>query len=123
VKLTLEEAAARASKIPEDISNLSNSLRLNLVIRNLEPGRHDPRPRRHLSGRDKVKRIRIPEDIIQFTRVFIGLSQIFLAVIKINMYIKKQGFGSGSAWIRIVFGSWIRIRIRVKSWIRNRIKV
>ncbi len=27
VKLTLEEAAARASKIPEDISNLSNSLR------------------------------------------------------------------------------------------------
>jgi hypothetical protein len=24
------------------------------------------------------------------------------------------GFGSGSAWIRIVFGSWIRIRIKVK---------
>ncbi len=22
------------------------------------------------------------------------------------------------AWIRIIFGSWIRIRIRVKSWIK-----
>jgi hypothetical protein len=33
------------------------------------------------------------------------------------------GFGSGSAWIRIVFGSWIRIRIRVKSWIRIHINI
>ncbi len=33
----------------------------------------------------------------------------------------NQGFGS--AWICIVFGIWIRIRIRVKSWIRIRIKV
>ncbi len=30
--------------------------------------------------------------------------------------------GSGSAWIRIIFGSWIRIRIEVESWIRIGIK-
>jgi hypothetical protein len=26
----------------------------------------------------------------------------------------NQGFGSGFAWILIVFGSWIRIRINIK---------
>jgi hypothetical protein len=30
---------------------------------------------------------------------------------------------SGSAWIRIILGSWIRISIRAKSWIRVLIQV
>jgi hypothetical protein len=36
-----------------------------------------------------------------------------------NMFI-NQGCRSGSAWIHIIFGSWILIwiRISVKSWIR-----
>jgi hypothetical protein len=33
-----------------------------------------------------------------------------------------QCCGTGYAWIRIIFGTWIRIRIRVTSWIRIRIK-
>jgi hypothetical protein len=32
----------------------------------------------------------------------------------------NQDIGSGSAWICIVVGSWIRIRIIAKSWIRIR---
>jgi hypothetical protein len=37
---------------------------------------------------------------------------------------RRQGFRSGYALIRIVFGIWIRIRInRVKIWIRIHIKV
>jgi hypothetical protein len=36
-----------------------------------------------------------------------------------------QGCGSGSesAWILIIMGSWIRVRIRVKSWVLFRIEV
>jgi hypothetical protein len=33
------------------------------------------------------------------------------------------GCESDSAWMRIVLGSWIRIRIRVKSWVWVRIRV
>ncbi len=42
-----------------------------------------------------------------------------------NVCLGREVLGCGSAWIRIIFGSWIRIRtrIRVKSWIRIRIKV
>ncbi len=38
-------------------------------------------------------------------------------------YFIYQGCRSGSAWIGIIFGRWIWIRIRVKSWIRIRMKV
>jgi hypothetical protein len=44
----------------------------------------------------------------------------------ILIYIRERnnkGCGSGSAWSRIIFGSCIRIRIRVKSWIRIRVRV
>jgi hypothetical protein len=36
-----------------------------------------------------------------------------------------EGFlqGSGSAWVRIIFGSWIWIHINVISWIPIRIRV
>ncbi len=34
-----------------------------------------------------------------------------------------QGCGYGSVWIRIFFGCWIRIRIRLKSWIRIKVKI
>ncbi len=61
-------------QIPEDIIQLKESYDFK-VMRNPDSGSYDY----------KVKRIRIPEDIIQFTRVFIGLSQILLAVIKINI--------------------------------------
>ncbi len=46
------------------------------------------------------------------------------STVAINGY-NYQGCGSESrtAWIRVFWGSWIRIRIRVKSWIRLRIKV
>jgi hypothetical protein len=33
-----------------------------------------------------------------------------------------QSCGSGSAWIRIIVGSWIRIRVKVESWIRIKVK-
>ncbi len=37
----------------------------------------------------------------------------------------RQCYGSESAWIRIILGSWIRtrIRIKVKSMIRIRIRI
>jgi hypothetical protein len=46
-------------------------------------------------------------------------------VIQYGTYCYRQGFSSvsGYAWIRIVFESWIRNRIKVKSYIRMRIKV
>jgi hypothetical protein len=42
---------------------------------------------------------------------------IFLQKYKTFFFSQTQmhGFASGSSWILIVFGSWIRIRIRVKS--------
>jgi hypothetical protein len=43
-----------------------------------------------------------------------------LAIYLVYIYL-WQGCGYGSAWIHIIFGSWIRICIRVKSWIRIRI--
>ncbi len=38
-----------------------------------------------------------------------------------KIYYGMQGW-SGSAWIRIVLGNWIRIRFGGKSWIQIRIK-
>jgi hypothetical protein len=36
---------------------------------------------------------------------------------------EKQGCGSGSVWIRLIYGSWIRICIQAKIWIRISINV
>jgi hypothetical protein len=44
---------------------------------------------------------------------------------RLFVLILVQGCGSGSAWIRFISGSWIRIRNRVKSliWIRIEVKI
>ena len=34
-----------------------------------------------------------------------------MSLINCRSFLKKQGCGSGSAWIRIYFPSWIRSRI------------
>jgi hypothetical protein len=49
-----------------------------------------------------------------------GMSSPFLFLVSfLDCVANKQGCGSGSAWIRLIFGSWIRIRMRIreKIWI------
>jgi hypothetical protein len=38
----------------------------------------------------------------------------FLLIFVLKFYFASQGFGSGSAWIRINLSCWIRIRIRIQ---------
>jgi hypothetical protein len=49
------------------------------------------------------------------------ITQLLVTGSELNWF--SQCYGSGSAWICIIVGSWIRIRIKVESWIQIPIEV
>jgi hypothetical protein len=55
--------------------------------------------------------------------LFFPCCKISFPAFKVTSRSDSQCCGSGSAWIRIIFGNCIRICIRVKSFIRIRIEV
>jgi hypothetical protein len=46
-----------------------------------------------------------------------------LLEVRLVVFLWEVCCGSGSAWTFTIFGSWIRIRIKLKSWILIRINV
>ncbi len=58
--------------------------------------------------------------------MYVYTQDVLLAnIVRMHICTLHQGFGSESAWICIVLGSWIRIRDRigVKSWIRIWVRI